>query len=107
MMSKLDLTEFDILEQMLQSADIKYEREDGGSAFLHEFHQLRHPANYGDKWLWDVICSTGSYGSERGLLEIWGKDIDDPIGWLTAEECLEKIKAILYMEDRRRLENNA
>ena len=53
--------------------------------------------------LWDAVINKGSYGSERGLLEIMGSaivkkvskmgddDEDDVIGWLTADEILEKI----------------
>lgn len=53
--------------------------------------------------LWDAVINKGSYGSERGLLEIMGSaivkkvskmgddDEDEVIGWLTADEILEKI----------------
>lgn len=53
--------------------------------------------------LWDAVINKGSYGSEMGLLEIMGQaivkklsimgndDEDDVIGWLTADEILEKI----------------
>ncbi len=53
--------------------------------------------------LWDAVINKGSYGSERGLLEIMGSaivqkvsmmgndDEDEVLGWLTADEILEKI----------------
>ena len=51
--------------------------------------------------LWDAVINKASYGSERGLLEIMGSAIVDKIklseepmdviGWLTADEILEKI----------------
>lgn len=51
--------------------------------------------------LWDAVINKGSYGSEMGLLEIMGQAIVnkvslseepmDVIGWLTADEILEKI----------------
>ena len=53
--------------------------------------------------LWDAVINKGSYGSERGLLEVMGQVIVDKIslsedtenidviGWLTADEILEKI----------------
>lgn len=53
--------------------------------------------------LWDAVINKGSYGSERGLLEVMGQAIVDKIslsedtenidviGWLTADEILEKI----------------
>lgn len=53
--------------------------------------------------LWDAVINKGSYGSERGLLEVMGQTIIDKIslsedtenfdviGWLTADDILEKI----------------
>lgn len=53
--------------------------------------------------LWDAVINKGSYGSERGLLEVMGQAIVDKIslsedtenidviGWLTADKILEKI----------------
>lgn len=51
--------------------------------------------------LWDAVINKASYGSERGLLEVMGSAIVDKIklseepmdviGWLTADEILEKI----------------
>lgn len=51
--------------------------------------------------LWDAVINKGSYGSEMGLLEIMGQAIvnkvslseepTDVIGWLTADDILEKI----------------
>lgn len=46
---------------------------------------------------WDVIYSTGSYGYEDGLLEIYG-DIVDPDagdsveGWLTANDIIKRLE---------------
>lgn len=54
-----------------------------------------------DNRLWDAVINKGSYGRDRGLLEIMGTIVDkfpsnysggdDVIGWLTADEILEKI----------------
>ena len=51
--------------------------------------------------IWDAVINNGSYGRDRGLLEIMGtivdkfpsnySDGDDVIGWLTADDILEKI----------------
>lgn len=53
--------------------------------------------------LWDAVINKGSYGSERGLLEVMGQAIVDKIslsedtenidviGWLTADDILKKI----------------
>lgn len=42
---------------------------------------------------WDAICHSGSYGHERGLIEVMGlpQCNDDVIGYLTAEEVLEMV----------------
>lgn len=44
---------------------------------------------------WDAICHSGSYGHERGLLEIMRTivkvDDDEVEGWLTAEEILQRL----------------
>lgn len=42
---------------------------------------------------WDAICHSGSYGHEKGLIEVMGlpQCEDDVIGWLTAEEVLKMV----------------
>lgn len=42
---------------------------------------------------WDAICHEGSYGHERGLIEVMGlpQCEGDVIGYLTAEEVLEMV----------------
>lgn len=43
---------------------------------------------------WDVVCFTGSYGAQRGLLEVRGRVItghDDVEGYLTADEILNRL----------------
>lgn len=37
----------------------------------------------------DAIQHFGSYGAEQNLLEIYGFNLDDPIGHLTVEEALK------------------
>lgn len=48
---------------------------------------------------WDVVCHEYSYGGRQGLLEIMGsivtaeeRESDDVVGWLTAEDVIERIK---------------
>lgn len=54
---------------------------------------------------WDVVCHGGSYGYEKGLLEVMGPDWlvpeneDGVEGWLTAEEILRRID--LHKEQTR------
>ena len=43
---------------------------------------------------WDAICHDGSYGHERGLIEVMGLGCDneeDAVGFLTAAEVLEMV----------------
>ena len=44
-------------------------------------------------WDWDAICHSGSYGHEKGLIEVMGlpQCQDDVIGWLTAEDVLKMV----------------
>lgn len=47
------------------------------------------------RYVFDVVCHYGSYGYEKGLLEIMGKCITggyDVVGNLTAEEVIERIR---------------
>lgn len=48
------------------------------------------------KRAWDAICHDGSYGRERGLLEVMGDLVNEEAGdgvegYLTAKEVLERI----------------
>lgn len=47
-------------------------------------------------WDWDAICHSGSYGHEKGLIEVMGlpQCQDDVIGWLTAEEVLRMVDGL-------------
>lgn len=44
---------------------------------------------------WDAVCYSGSYGHERGLLELIGTIVrpveNDVEGYLTAEEILQRL----------------
>lgn len=48
-------------------------------------------------WDWDAICHSGSYGHEKGLIEVMGlpQCQDDVIGWLTAEEVLKMVDELI------------
>lgn len=51
---------------------------------------------------WDAICHEGSYGHERGLLEVMGLPDcgEDVLGYLTAEDVLEMVDEMLASDDR-------
>lgn len=88
-----EVNELNKLEGLLRDNNISYDREDDDG--YYDFHQIRSPGRTGDSWTWDVVCNRGSYGWESGLLEMWGKNMDEPEGFLTAEECLKAIKKII------------
>lgn len=89
------MTELDKLEKYLYDNDIPYER-----IIYGERNQIAVPVlpEHG-KTKWDAICQQGSYGWEMDLLEIMGelvdeeKDGDSVVGFLTAEEVIQRLKA--------------
>lgn len=99
-----DLTNLNRIEEYLKEHGIKYERIDQDKIFDFEKHiaqcerhQIIVPCA-GDNFQWDVICHPGSYGYNKGLLEIYGnivdeeKDGDSVVGWLTAEDVITRIR---------------
>lgn len=80
-------TEMDKLIPMLCKADIPFDL-----AIHFGRPQIAYPSF--DNRVYDVVCHWGSYGHERGLLEIMGlcdEKIDDVEGYLTAEEVFKRI----------------
>lgn len=94
------MDEFNKLEHLLIENNIEYEREDRvyktDSRFF--YHQLRSPKIVGNGYVWDVIFANGSYGEEEGLLELYGTDMEEPLGYVSAKECLKVIKKKLAKE---------
>lgn len=45
-----------------------------------------------------IICQYGSYGYEKGLLELYDFKASDPIGYLTAEQVKYTLKRRLIYE---------
>lgn len=94
-MDKVDLTELNKLETLLQQEGVRYQRIDdvgevipGFGYRVGEFHQIVVPSED-----WDVVCHHGSYGAEQGLLEAMGHRItgnNDVLGYLTAQEVIER-----------------
>ena len=100
-----DLTELNKLEAYLKEHGIRYEREDREARRLSDrtfwsddFHMI--VVHSRDDYSWDAICHRGSYGADKGLLEIMGDIVDEEAvggcveGWLTAEEVIERIEAM-------------
>lgn len=97
--------ELDKLEMYLKEKGIEYQRDDevknvelpGGITYKEDRHQIWVPERCAAKW--DALICSGSYGYERGLLEIYGdlvdpkKDGDLVAGWLRAEDVIQRLEA--------------
>lgn len=91
------MDELNKLEEYLKEHGIKYDRNDREKTEKTlDFHQI---VVYDDeKPIWDVVCHTGSYGYEQGLLEIMGSIVssyaeNEVEGWLTADEIIKRLEA--------------
>ena len=97
-----DLSELNKLEEYLKSNGIEYERidEDNGLklfGFTTELdrHQIKVGVTEAGPWDWDVICQSGSYGSDEVLLEGMGSIFEDDVeGWLTVEDVIKRIEEV-------------
>lgn len=100
----INLTELNKLEKYLKDNGIKYERIDdsrihciNGQMIDFGFYQICVPTA-DDSREWDAVCCRGSYGYEKGLLEIMGSIVDREVdgdyvvGWLTADDVIERIE---------------
>lgn len=102
--TNIDLTELDKLEKLLRSSGYGHviRRDDAG------FHQIFVEKPDGTR-MWDAICHFGSYGHEKGLLEVMGApvvspDYEDSVeGWLTADEVFSRWQAWLKEQADGRL----
>ena len=90
------MSELDKLEKYLKEHGYEYRRIDEGTENYINRHQIIVYKN--DKRVWDAICQIGSYGYEKGLLEICGTivwreiDGDTVRGWLTAQDVINRIE---------------
>lgn len=88
------MTELDKLEAYLEGRQIAYE-----CVALPDGAQI---IAYDDDWrrVWDAMCTAHSYGGRHGLLEIMGKivdrkkDGDNVVGWLTAEDVINRLEGL-------------
>lgn len=104
------MTELDKLETYLKEHDYVYERTD--TPCPPEMQEARQKYDLPEGWLekhqiivynnkgvrlWDAICHWGSYGYSQGLLEIMGTITagmtrDRVVGWLTAQDIIDKLE---------------
>lgn len=89
-----DVQELKRLQAMLQAEGVPCEWfTDGAGAALKlpgfmEWYEGGGPRA-------SVIETPYSYGGKQGLLEVWirnGRDRSEPVGWLTAEQVMEKLR---------------
>lgn len=93
----VDLQQFSKLCFMLNDAKIHYETYArlGGMSLAIPDYKSFSTEHDGNRTI-SVICNSGSYGGEKGLLEIYAPGLNDGVeGWLTAEEAFEYIKDTL------------
>lgn len=89
-------SEMDKLEEYLEENRIHFERSTRKDAFF-DCDQIIVFSEDGYR-LWDAVCSRSSYGYELGLLEIMGslvnvkEDGDEVVGYLTAQNVIERIE---------------
>ena len=93
----VDLQQFNKLCFMLNDAKIDYETEArlGGMGLAIPDNKSFSTRHDGNRTV-SVVCHSGSYGREEGLLEIYAPGLNNGVeGWLTAEEAFEYIKDTL------------
>lgn len=95
--NELDTTEISKLKAILDNKRIPYnvhawgmdENEIGEGYHLHV---CKGEVTY------SFLLSRWSYGSEEGLIEFYDF-VEEPTGYLTADECMEIIKQRLHVEE--------
>lgn len=111
-------SELDKLEEYLKKRNIKYERIDEvpetqitiakEHGFYDEGMFERHQIIVRNgRRQWDVICQRGSYGYSQGLLELYGclvtkADCDSMVGWLTAQNVIDRIEKMEAQNHERK-----
>lgn len=80
------------LASMLQADNIPFEIRKCWDGF-----QICYPCADPNIRISDAVCHSGSYGHQKGLLEIMGlvneEEVGDEVeGWLTAEQVFERWK---------------
>ena len=90
------MSELDKLEAYLKEHGYIFRRIDGDQEFMPR-HQIVVYDKRGCR-IWDAVCHYGSYGFERGLLEVMGKPVvlksdgDAVVGWLTAQDVINRLE---------------
>lgn len=56
---------------------------------IHNGYRITVPVGAGNRFEGDEIEHRWSYGSEDDLIEVWGFDLEDPVGYLTVDQALK------------------
>ena len=89
-----DLTELDKLQKFLQENKYNFRRQD----VFKEPYDIHQVVVYDENDIrqWDAVVHHGSFGAEKGLLEVMGSRVvrtDDTVeGWLTAQDIIDRLK---------------
>ena len=88
------------LQEMLENANIQHMFTNNSAGDRYESYQI---SIYDENMvrLVSVIQGRGTYGAEDNKLEIMGllkegETSDDVVGWLTAEDVFDRIKAAVF-----------
>lgn len=81
-----EVSEMDKLQEWLDKNNIKYDRFIEGGKINRNQILIQT-----DKIELSFICHYGSYGYKQGLIEMYDFQ-NEPLGFLTAEDCINKIK---------------
>ena len=97
------MSELDKLQKYLEETGYVYSRSDEVNNFaevigVEKICKIdRHQIIVYDKNMnrqWDAICHYGSYGYDRGLLEVSGNITrEDVEGYLTAQDIINRLKS--------------
>lgn len=89
-----------LIDWLRENLDDKYDLK---QRYINGGSQVLIFDSNGD-WLWDAICNDMSYGHERGLIEVMEhtadnyvlteeeRSCDDVLGWLTAQDIIERLE---------------
>lgn len=92
---KIDPHEMLKLRDLLDVAGVAYKRSDGyiGNGSFRTYSTDFEVADDRCVAGFSCVLHSFSYGHEAGLLEMWVKGMDDPFGFLTAEEVVERLRS--------------
>jgi len=95
-----DPREMELLREMLDKAGVEYRTEDRESPVPFGAGRMAYRAVSPDFETEGGVCVAGfsailaphSYGGDVGLLELWAKGMDEPVGWLGADNVMDKLR---------------